>query len=46
MIGVILLSATGLVTGAIILIDLVRGAFAQHWEPIEVDRGEIVEGDR
>lgn len=40
--GACLLAGAGILTGVIILIDLVAGA-RRKWDPIEVDRGEIVE---
>lgn len=46
MIGVILLSGAGIVVGAGILADLVVSSLASRWEPLQVDRGEIVEADQ
>lgn len=44
-VAVCILAGSGLIVGACMLADLVIGAL-RKWEPIEVDRGEIVEVDR
>lgn len=42
--GAVLLCGMGVVTAVIILGDLVYRAFFNRWDPMLVDRGEIVDG--
>ncbi|AMS03288.1 hypothetical protein BJD62_gp45 [Gordonia phage Lucky10] len=42
--GAVLLTGMGVVTVLVIVGDLVYRAFFNRWDPMLVDRGEIVDG--
>ncbi|UUG69907.1 membrane protein [Gordonia phage Morkie] len=42
--GAVLLTGMGVVAAVVIIADLVYRAFFNRWDPMLVDRGELVDG--